>query len=97
MINFTPATFEPHFRALVADTESDFELDEIDDALQQATQNSDDARACAYLAAEILSSADRPWSLAYALNTAIGASCIAGDTERIRLYLKQLSKYPKVF
>lgn len=90
MINFNPATFEPHFRALVADTESDFELDEIDDALQQATPKSHDARACAYLAAEILSSADRPWSLAYALNTAVGASCMAGDTERVRQYLKQL-------
>lgn len=90
MINFNPATFEPHFRALLADTESDFELDEIDDALQQATPKSDDARACAYLAAEILSSADRPWSLAYALNTAVGASCMAGDTERARRYLKQL-------
>jgi tetratricopeptide (TPR) repeat protein len=90
MINFNPTTFEPHFRALVADTESDFELDKIDDALQQATPKSDDARACAYLAAEILSSADRPWSLAYALNTAVGASCMAGDTERARRYLKQL-------
>jgi tetratricopeptide (TPR) repeat protein len=90
MINFNPATFEPHFRALVADSESDFDLDEIDDSLQQATSKSDDARACAYLAAEILSSADRPWSLAYALNTAIGASCMAGDTERARRYLKQL-------
>lgn len=90
MINFNPATFEPHIRALLADTESDFELDEIDDALQQATPKSDDARVCAYLAAEILSSADRPWSLAYALNTAVGASCMAGDTERARRYLKQL-------
>lgn len=90
MINFNPATFELHFRALVADTESDFELDEIDDALQQATPESDDARACAYLAAEILTSADRPWSLAYALNTAVGASCMASDTERARRYLKQL-------
>lgn len=90
MINFNPATFEPHFRALAADTESDFELDEIDDALQQATPKSDDARACAYLAAEILASADRPFFLAYALNTAVGASCMAGDTERARRYLKQL-------
>lgn len=90
MIDFNPATFEPHFRALVADAESDFELDEIDDALLQATPKSDDARACAYLAVEILSSADRPWSLAYALNTAVGASCMAGDTERARRYLKQL-------
>ncbi|WP_423680481.1 tetratricopeptide repeat protein [Undibacterium sp. WLHG33] len=90
MANFNPVTFEPHFRALVADTESDLELDEIDDALQQATPKSDGARACAYLAAEILSSADRPWSQAYALNTAVGASCMAGDTERARRYLKQL-------
>lgn len=90
MIDFNPATFEPHFRALMADAESDFELDEIDDALQQATPDSDDARACAYLAVEILSSADRPWSLAYALNTAVGASCMTGDTERARRYLKQL-------
>lgn len=90
MINFNPETFEPHFRALVANTESDFELDELDDALQQATPKSDDARACAYIAAEILSSADRPWSLAYALNTAVGASCMTGDTKRARRYLKQL-------
>ncbi len=90
MIDFNPAAFEPHFLALMAGTESDFELDEIDDALQQATLESDDARACAYIAAEILSTADRPWSLAYALNTAIGASCMAGDTERARRYLKQL-------
>ncbi|MGZ5198775.1 MAG: tetratricopeptide repeat protein [Telluria sp.] len=90
MVNFNPETFEPYFRALVADPESDFELDEIDDALLQATTNSDDARACAYLAAEILSNVARPWSLAYALNTAIGASCMAGDTERVRRYLKQL-------
>jgi tetratricopeptide (TPR) repeat protein len=74
----------------VADPASDFELDEIDDALLQATPKSDDARACAYLAAEILSGAERPWSLAYALNTAVGASCMAGDTERARRYLKQL-------
>ncbi|KVK90334.1 hypothetical protein [Burkholderia cepacia] len=90
MITFNPATFETRFRTIVADAESDHELDEIDDALQQATPNSDDARACAYLAAEILSNADRPWSLAYALNTAICASCMAGDTERVRRYLKQL-------
>lgn len=90
MIDFNLATFEPHFRALVADAESDFELDDIDDALQQATPISDDARACAYLAVEILSSADRPWSLAYALNTSVGASCMAGDTERARRYLEKL-------
>lgn len=90
MIDFNPTTFEPHFRALVADAESDFELDEIDDALQQATLTSDDARACAYLAVEILSSADRPWSLAYALNTSVSASCMAGDTKLARRYLEQL-------
>lgn len=92
MIDFTPATFEPHFRALVASTdpEVDSELDDIDDALQQAAPNSDDARGCAYLAAEILSSVDRPFSLAYALNTAVCASCMAGDTQRVRQYLEQL-------
>jgi len=90
MVNFYPATFEPHFRALVTDPESDFELDEIDDALQKAISGSEDAKTCAYLAVEILSSADRPWSLAYALNTAVCASCMAGDTERARRYLKQL-------
>jgi len=90
MINLNPATFESHFRVLLDDPESDLDLDEIDDVLQQATPKSDDARVCAYLAVEILSSADRPWSLAYALNTAIGASCMAGDTERARRYLEQL-------
>jgi tetratricopeptide (TPR) repeat protein len=90
MNGFNPSTFEPVFRALVADTDSDFELDEIDDALQQAISESDDAKICAYLAADILSGADRPWSFAYALNTAVGASCMAGDTERARRYLELL-------
>lgn len=90
MIEFNPETFEFYFRALVADPETDLELDEIDDALLRATLNSDGARACAYLAVEILSNASRPWPLAYALNTAIGASCIAQDTERARRYLRQL-------
>lgn len=90
MIEFNPATFETVLLTIVADADSDHQLDEIDDALQQQIFNSDDARACAYLAAEILSRAERPWPLAYALNTAISASCMAGDTKRVRRYLKQL-------
>lgn len=90
MIDFRLTTFDPHFRALVADASSDFELDEIDDALQRATPTSEDARACAYRAVELLSDANRPWSLAYALNTALGASCIAGDMEQARQYLERL-------
>lgn len=90
MIEFNPATFERHFRALLDDPESDFKLDEIDDALQEVAGDSEDARACAYIAVEILSRESRPWPLAYALNTAVCASCISGDTERVRLYLEQL-------
>lgn len=90
MNDFNPATFEPRLRALMAEEDSDLELDEIDDALQQAISHSDGAKDCAYLAVEILSDANRPWPLADALNTAIGASCMAGDTERARLYLERL-------
>ncbi|MDN3578272.1 tetratricopeptide repeat protein [Chitinimonas viridis] len=90
MIDFNPSTFERHIRAILDDPESDFELDEIDDALQQVTGDSEDARVCAYIAVEVLSRENRPWPLAYALNTAVCASCISGDTERVRLYLEQL-------
>jgi tetratricopeptide (TPR) repeat protein len=90
MIDFNPATFERHFRAVVDGPESDCELDEIDDALQNSVANSDDAKACAYIAVELLSRESRPWPLAYALNTAVCAGCISGDTERVRLYLEQL-------
>ncbi|MBB4132482.1 tetratricopeptide repeat protein [Xanthomonas sp. 3075] len=90
MIDFNPATFELHFRALVAHPDSDLELDELDDALQQATVESEDARACAYITVEVLSSENRPEALAYALNTAVCASCMSGDTERVRRYLAQL-------
>ena len=90
MIDFNRATFEPYLRAIIAGEDSDFELDEIDDALQQEISYSDAAKDCAYLAVEILSDANRPWSLADALNTAICASCMAGDTERARQYLERL-------
>lgn len=90
MIDFNPATFERHFRALIADPDSDFELDMLDDALQQTVAESEDARACAYIAVEVLSSENRPVTFAYALNTAVCASCLSGDTERVRRYLEQL-------
>lgn len=90
MIDFTPTEFEPQFRALVDLGAPDDDLDDIDDALQQALQGSKDAIACAYLAVTILSDANRPWTLAYSLNTAICAGCMTGDTERARLYLNQL-------
>lgn len=92
MIAFNPETFEGQLRALLAedDPEIDFMLDDIDDALQAATSDSVDARACAYIAADVLSRTDHCFSLAYALNTAVGASCMSGDTERARRYLKQL-------
>lgn len=56
MIDFKPATFELQYRALLAEAnpEIDFVLDDIDDALQEATLASFDARACAYLAADNL-------------------------------------------
>lgn len=90
MIDFNPETFERHFRALLVGPKSDFDLDAIDVALQKVTGEFEDARACAYIAVEVLSSENRPWPLAYALNTAVCASCISGDTERVRRYLKQL-------
>lgn len=92
MIDFKPATFELQYRALLAEAnpEIDFVLDDIDAALQEVTPASFDARACAYLAADILSASNHHFSLAYALNTAIGASCMSGETERARRYLEQL-------
>lgn len=90
MIDFNPATFERQFRDLLNAPDSDWELDELDDALLQAIRDSEDARSCAYLVVDVLSNEDRPWSLAYALNTAVCASCQSGDTERVRDYLTQL-------
>lgn len=92
MIDFKPTTFELQYRALLAkaNPEIDFMLDDIDAALQQAAPCSFDARACAYIAADILSASDHHFSLAYALNTAICASCMSGETERARRYLAQL-------
>jgi hypothetical protein len=89
MIKLCPDTFELLYRAIAADPESDFRLREIDDSLQQATPHSEHARACTYIAVKILSSLDRPYSLAFALNTAVGASHFAGDVELAERYLKQ--------
>jgi tetratricopeptide (TPR) repeat protein len=90
MIDFNPTTFESHFRAIVADGESDFELDEIDDTFHRTIPHSDDARICSHLAVQILRAADRPWSFADALNTALCASCLSGDVEQARMYLEEL-------
>lgn len=90
MIDFNPGTFEAHFRAVVAKEDSDFELDEIDDAFHRTIQDSSDARACSHLAADILRTAERPWSFADALNTALCASSLSGDVEQARNYLEEL-------
>jgi tetratricopeptide (TPR) repeat protein len=93
MLELQPEKFEPYLRQLLNGEDGadlDLKLDEIDDALQEAIAASEDARACAYLTAELLSTAGRPFSLAYSLNTAVAASCLAGETERVRKYLKQL-------
>lgn len=47
MIDFNPATFERDLRDFLTDPGSDWELDELDDALLQATRNYLDATACA--------------------------------------------------
>lgn len=90
MIDFAPVAFEAKFRDLVGQAAPDDELDAIDDAVHKALKDSDDAKACAHIAAQVLSAADRPWPLAYALNTAVCASCLEEDTQRARLYLTQL-------
>jgi len=90
MIEFNPTTFASQFRALAADDESEFELDEIDDAFHQSIKDSDDARACSHIAVQILRAAERPWPLADALNTALWASCLSGDVEQARVYLEEL-------
>lgn len=90
MIDFNPTTFESDFCALVADEESDLDLDEIDEKFHRTIPDSDDARVCSHLAVQILRAADRPWSFADALNTALCASCLSGDVEQARMYLEEL-------
>ncbi len=92
MIDLNIAEFESQFRALVDSGASDEELDEIDAQIQHALSelNIDDAASCARIVVDILSGANRPWSLAYALNTHISACCMSGDIEGVRLGLERL-------
>lgn len=92
MIDLNIVEFKSQFRALVDSGASDEELDEIDNQIQHALSelNTDCAASCAQIAVDILSGANRPWSLAYALNTHISACCMSGDIKGVRLGLERL-------
>lgn len=90
MADFDLTAFEARLRALIGQENADLLLDDVDDELQQEIEGSAQARLCALAAVEILSEANLPEALACALNTAICASCIAGDHERTRSLLEQL-------
>jgi hypothetical protein len=90
MLNLGPTTFELLYRTIAADPESGFRLKRIDSDLRQATPSSEDAREYAHIAVTILSTFDRPYSLALALNTALFASYFEGDLEMAERYFKKI-------
>lgn len=91
-VSLNPAQYEDFYRELLRTNASDEELDWIDDAIIEAIDGSDskDAKVCAQITVNLLSSTERHQPLAFALNTHLCACCSVGDLAGARKSLEHL-------
>jgi len=90
-MDLDPGNFGDGLRVKLDKSVSDEELDIIDDYLISSIEKGDRlAVVCAEISVDILSEYERPWSLAYSLNTLIVAFLSSGDIASARKTLRRL-------